>query len=121
MVLYTDGDSQELDHSEIIKHIKQAYKHLDFPHAHIQKKLAPTVDDMNSSVPTLDIYSLRAITQPRHPDLQFEEEDLSTEEIEVFINAIQSNATTPEKQALGHFTRRKLNTMDMWHDWQQGE
>ena len=50
MVLYTDGDSQELDHSEIIKHVKQAYKHLDFPHAHIQKKLAPTVDDMNSSV-----------------------------------------------------------------------
>ena len=28
-ILYTDGDSHELDHSEIIKHRKQAYKHLD--------------------------------------------------------------------------------------------
>ena len=61
-ILYTDGDSDELDHSEIIKHWKQAYKHLDSLHALIRKKLAPTADDMNSAVPTLDIHSLRAIT-----------------------------------------------------------
>ena len=97
MVLYTDGDSDKLDHSEIIKHRKQAYKHSDSLHALIRKKLAPTADDMDSSVPTIDIHSLRAIVKLRHPDISFEEDDISTEEIEVFINAIQSKATTPEE------------------------
>ena len=60
MVLYTDGDSHKLDHAEIIKHWKQAYKHLDSLYALIQNNIAPTADDMDLSVPTLDIYSLRA-------------------------------------------------------------
>ena len=76
---------------------------------------------MDSSVPTIDIYSLRAITKLRHPDISFEEEDISTAEIEVLINAIQSKATTPAEQALGHFTRRKLKTMDTWKEWEFGE
>ena len=62
IVLYTDGDSEELNHSETVKNRKQAYKHLDSFHALIRRKLAPAADDMDSSVPTLDIYSLRAIT-----------------------------------------------------------
>ena len=69
MMLYTDGDSEELNHSEIIKNRKQAYKHLDSLHALIQKNLASTADDMDSSVPTIDIYSLRAITKLRYPDI----------------------------------------------------
>ena len=104
-----------MDHSEIIKHRKRPYKHLD---SLIQKKLAPTADDMISSVPTLDIHSLRAITKLQYPAISFEEEDFSTEEVELFINAIQSKATTPEEQALGHFTRRKLKTIKTWPDWE---
>ena len=73
MVLYTDGDSEEMNHSDIVKHRKQAYQHLDSLHALIQRKLAPTADDMDSSVPTIDIYSLRAISKLRHPDIPFEE------------------------------------------------
>ena len=42
MVLYTDGDSEELDHAEIIKNWKQDYKHLDSLHALIWRNLAPT-------------------------------------------------------------------------------
>ena len=121
MVLYTDGDSEEMNHSDIVKNRKQAYQHLDSLHALIQRKLAPAADDMDSSVPTIDIYSLRAITKLRHPDISFEEEDFSTEEIEIYINAIQSKATTPKEQALGHFTRRKLKTMDTWPEWEFGE
>ena len=120
-VLYTDGDSEELDHTEIVKHRKKAHHHVNSLHALICKKLAPAVDDMDSSVPTIDIYSLRAITKLRHPDISFEEEDFSTEAIELYINAIQSKATTPAEQALGHFTRRKLKTMDTWKDWDAGE
>ena len=78
----------------------------------IQKNFAPTADGMDSSVPTLDIYLLRAITQLRHPDISFTEEDFSTE---------KSKATTPEEQALGHFTGRKLKTMDTWIKWEFGE
>ena len=29
MVLYTDGDSEEMNHADIIKNRKEAYKHLD--------------------------------------------------------------------------------------------
>ena len=77
MVLYTDGDSEELDHAEIVKHRKKSHHHVNSLHALICKKLAPAVDDMDSSAPTIDIYSLRAITKLRHPDISFEEEDFS--------------------------------------------
>ena len=73
------------------------------------------------NIPTIDIYSLRAITKLRHLDIAFEEEELSTEKIELYINDIQSKATTPEEQALGHFTRRKLKTMETWPEWEFGE
>ena len=81
MVLYTDGDSEELNHAEIVKNRKQAYQHLNSLHALIWNNLAPTDDDMDSSIPTIDIYSLRAITQLRYSDIPFTEEDFSTEEI----------------------------------------
>ena len=77
-------------------------------HARIQAKLAPTEDDMDVSLLTLDIHSLRALTRLRNSAMSFEETDISSEKIELMINAIQSKATTPEEQALGHFTRRKL-------------
>ena len=121
MVLYTDGDSEEMEYAEIVKNRKQLYKHLDSLHILIQMNLAPTADNMDSSVPTIDIYSLRAITKLQHLDISFEEEDFSTEEIEIFINVIQSKATTPEEQALGHFTRRKLKTLDTWKKWEFSE
>ena len=70
----------------------------------------------------LNIYSsLRAITQLRHPDIYFTEEDFLTDEIDIYIHAIQSKATTPEEQALGHFTRQELKTMDTWKEWELGE
>ena len=55
MVLYTDGDSEEMNHADIFKNRKQAYKHLDSLHALIQRKLAPTADDMDSSLSLLSI------------------------------------------------------------------
>ena len=48
MVLYTDGDSEELDHAEIVKHRKKAHHHVNSLHALIRRKLAPAVDDMDS-------------------------------------------------------------------------
>jgi hypothetical protein len=35
--------------------------------------------------------------------------------------AITSSAITPEEQALGFFTRRKLKRLSTWSEWQEGE
>ena len=39
----------------------------------------------------------------------------------ITINAITSATTTPEKQALGTFTRRKLNKLLNWRQWSEAE
>ena len=46
---------------------------------------------------------------------------MSTEQVGVFLNAIQSHAITPAEQALGRFTRRKLKKLDTWPEWRAGE
>ena len=83
---------------------------------------------MEISIPTLDIHSLKAITKLRHPEIfednlhdPFDQSDISTELIKLMINAIQSKETTPEEQALGYFTRRKLKTLNTWKEWKSGE
>lgn len=95
----------------------------DSLHAQIQALLAPTEDVMQISVPTLSIHALRAITKLHCSDqsLSFDEADVSTETIELMINAVRSKATTPEEQALGHFTRRKLKKLSTWAEWKAGE
>ena len=37
------------------------------------------------------------------------------------INAIRSSHTTEDEQVIGKFTRRKLQRLDTWPDWKQGE
>ena len=39
----------------------------------------------------------------------------------MWINTIGSDSTTPEEQALGRFTRRKLKKLANWDDWKAGE
>ena len=78
---------------------------------------------MQVAVPTLTIHALRAITKLHCSDrnLSFGEADVSTETIELIINAVRSKATTAEEQALGHFTRRKLKKLSTWPEWKAGE
>jgi hypothetical protein len=90
-------------------------------HAHVREHLAPNEDDLDITVPSIDLYSLRAIAKLRHPSISFEEEDIASEIVALAINAIQSKATTPEEQALGHFTRRKLKRLSTWNEWEAGE
>ena len=71
--------------------------------------------------PELTVADVRAIAAIRHPDIDFSEEHLPTDEIEMIISAIQSHAITPAEQALGRFTRRKLRKLDTWPLWQAGE
>ena len=46
------------------------------------------------------------------PSLDFSEESLPTETVELAINVNRSDATTPAVQALGLFTERKLQKLD---------
>ena len=95
--------------------------HLNQLHAHIRNHICNAEDDMDISVPTLDIHSLRAISSLRHPDTRFDANNLPSDLLEFTIDAIRSSATTSEEQALGFFTRRKLKKLITWNEWQQGE
>ena len=96
----------------------------------IRETLAPTEDDMAFTTPFLDTHTLRAISRLQHPELwpdnpdiqaKYEEADITTELVERLINAIQSKDTTPEEQALGFFTRKKLKLLSTWELWHKGE
>ena len=84
---------------------------------------------MEVASPTLDVHTLQAITRLRFPKSfptgntsdPFCEADITSEMIEHLIHAIQSKATTLEEQALGYFTRKKLQTMSIWDLWHKGE
>ena len=62
-----------------------------------------------------------ASLDPDDPNATFCPTYLSTEAISLAINAIKSSHTTPAEHALGSFTRRKLQQLDTWPDWKQGE
>ena len=88
----------------------------------INSKFALTEEDnMNEHTPTLSINSLRAIAAAPNTHLDFSEESIPTERIQIMINAIRSKAVTPAEQALGHFTRHKLKHLSTWRDWESGE
>mgnify|MGYP003312282947 FL=1 len=70
---------------------------------------------------TLSLADIRAIASIRNPDLELSEESIPTELIQMCINTLTSDATTPEEQALGYFTRRKLKRLANWNDWEAGE
>ena len=74
----------------------------------------------DNSVASINVHNLRVIAMIR-TSLDINESDISTEEVLLMINALRSNDTTPEEQALGHFTRRKLKTLDNWPQWRAGE
>jgi len=70
-----------------------------------------------SAIPDADhqhqllLADIRCISAIRYPHLDFSESSLSTKEMEMVIQAIQSQAITPVEQAIGRFTRRKLRSL----------
>ena len=49
------------------------------------------------------------------------EEGISTEMIKLCINTLNSDAMTPEEEALGYFMQKKLKNLSTWKDWKGGE
>lgn len=63
------------------------------------------------NIPSISIADLRDIASIRYPDLNFSKESIPTDIVELAINAIRSDATTPEELSLGRFTRFKLKRL----------
>ena len=64
----------------------------------------PKDDITTEFVHSLSIEDLQAITSIQYPKIDFTTNSLSTEEIEVAVNAISLSAIDPEEQAIGKFT-----------------
>jgi len=69
----------------------------------------------------LSLADVRSISAIRYPHLDFSESSISAEEMEMVVQAIQSQAITLAEQAIGRFTRRKLRSLSTWEQWRAGE
>ena len=70
-------------------------------------------DICDNDTPNLDIPTIRA-NAALQSGLDFSEDSISADFIQVVLNSITSQVITPAEQALGKFTRRKLKNMDTW-------
>ena len=62
-------------------------------------------DVCDNDTPNLDIATIQVIAA-LWSDLDFSEDSIPTDVIQIVINSITSQAITPTEQALGKFTRR---------------
>ena len=70
----------------------------------------------------LSIEDIQNISAMRHPDVSFDQIDLTTDEARFAMNhAISSQAVTAEEASVGNFTRRKLKKLNTWPSWEAGE
>ena len=53
--------------------------------------------------------------------INMSETAIPTEVIKLIINSLGSDAITPEEQALGYYTRKKLKKLSTWDQWLAGE
>ena len=91
-------------------------------------KLTPFQDDIgmdfddvcDGEAPEFDLQAIQAIAA-LCSGLDFWEQSVSSDLIQIVINYITSQAITRDEQALGEFTCRKLKNMDTWKDWIAGE
>ena len=54
-------------------------------------------------------------------DVDLSEEFISSEMIKLCIHTLRSDHITPEEQALGFYTCKKLKRLSNWNEWKAGE
>jgi len=86
-------------------------------HNVMEPSAVPDVDHQHQ-LSLADVCCISAIC---YPHLDFSKSSLSTEEMEMVIQAIQSQAITLAEQAIGRFTMRKLRSLSTWEQWRAGE
>ena len=87
----------------------------------IPTKVVPTELDADSHSPEFDIATIQAITTIKFGNAAAAAAAASDEEITLCIQTPGSKSTTPEEQALGRQTRRKLKLLSNWDTWKRGE
>lgn len=101
----------------------------------VDRKLSSTrlhkdLDEFNIFAPDLtdsmketgiDFLAIRAITRLRSNNDDLLIDDIPLDLLQQHLHAIQSQSITPAEQALGHFTRRKLQTLNNWPAWRDAE
>ena len=130
-IVYEDGDKEDYYHNEVKAYCEDNVKrHPRRKRWNNRKsvvltnpmhKYAPTEADSDEHVPTLSVEDIRAITSIRFTDRDKSEDAIPTEMIKVCINTLNSDFMTPEEQALGYFTRKKLKRLSTWDEWLAGE
>ena len=76
------------------------------------------VDDNEEHIASLLIEDIHHLTLLRTHLLSKEVASVSTKEINLEIYVIKFKNTTPEEQALGQFTCKKLKNHPDWNTWQ---
>ena len=72
-------------------------------------------------MPHIGIETLLCIAANQFEALDFSEDNIPTEIIQVLLHLLTSSKITPEEQVLGTFTRQKLKTCPTWNKWEAGE
>ena len=104
-------------HAEVQAHLKptKSAKHRKRKKINLTAaKLAPTELDEDVHTLSFDMDTIRAIASIRFGDA-ITHQDTSDEEIRLWINTLGSDSITPEEQALGRLTRRKLKSLSLIH------
>ena len=130
--MYEDEDVEDLYHNEVKeyskgwtlpKHKRWRRKRNRLVTNHLNN-FAPTereCNDCEGYMATLSLEDIRNIAAIRNEDLDLSDEALPDELIRVCINTLSSSKMTPEEEALGYFTRRKLKKLSTWNEWEAGE
>jgi hypothetical protein len=118
---FTGLRNQELPHFSITFAPERALTSKQLQKALIEHDLFRPNEPEDEHTPTLRTADIRAIAALRFPDIDFSPEALPTEEIHLAVHALSSTLITTEEQALGAFTRRKLQTLSTWDIWRAGE
>ena len=76
--------------------------------------------DYEEHVMKLDFEAIRAITE-LNSGLDCSENEVPSEMLRMVLNTLNSSMMTPEEEALGHFTRKRLQKLSTWDEWEKGE
>ena len=86
----------------------------------VSSKVTPAENDYDEHELTLTPDSIRAIATLKDA-VDMSEEAIPTNMLSIVITTLHSNEMTPAEAAMGHFTRRKLQKLENWGEWLQGE
>ena len=70
-----------------------------------------TAINYKEHIHSLSIYDIRAIEPLRYNNLDMSEEEILTKMVQLCTNNLNMDKMSPEKQALGYFTRWKLKKL----------